>query len=181
MRWLFFLFLVSGCGADRGDAMLAALALAFDVGAALGVDVVGGQVDEFADPQAGVDGQGEHHLVSSAGPGRDIGCCEQRLSLLRVEVADQGFRGLGGWDGQDAADGFGGLGVVGQGVCEEDADRAEAGVAGGGRVGPLAGEVVGSPVTALVSNGYNRSRVILTDFSWIGRARLRQPGATSFR
>jgi len=61
---------------------------------------------------------------------------------LRVEVADQGFRGLGGWDGQDAADGFGGLGVVGQGVCEEDADRAEAGVAGGGRVGPLAGEVV---------------------------------------
>ncbi len=58
-----------GGGDQRCPAFLAAFADGVHVRASAQGDVAAGEAGEFGDPQPGLDGQGEHRVVASAGPG----------------------------------------------------------------------------------------------------------------
>ena len=53
---------------ERGDPVLAALAVTGDVRARAEVQVGAGEPDQFGDPQPGLDGEQQQRVVASAGP-----------------------------------------------------------------------------------------------------------------
>ncbi len=81
---------VTGDGRQRSDTVLAALAVACDVGAGAEVDVTSGQCDELGDPEPALDSEDEHRVVASSGPGGLVAGAEQRVDLEVGEVVDDG-------------------------------------------------------------------------------------------
>jgi len=83
----------------RRTAFLATLADAVDAGSWAEVDVGHGQAGQFADPQPGRDGEGEHGVVAPPRPGGLVAGAQQ----VRRRVAEQGVdRGEPGVAGADA-------------------------------------------------------------------------------
>ena len=86
-----------GGAGERGDPVLASLAVAAHVRAGAEVQVVDAQAGQLGDPQSGLDGQGEQGVVASAEPGAAIGRGQQRVGLGRGQVVDDGpVAALGG-------------------------------------------------------------------------------------
>jgi hypothetical protein len=79
-----------GGGGERGDALLSAFAQA-DVRAGSQVDVADGQAGELGGAQPGLAGQHQQGLVAPAGPGVQVGGCQQGRDLFLGEVGDQGL------------------------------------------------------------------------------------------
>ena len=71
-------------GIERCASFLAALADGVHVRAGGEGDVAAGQAGEFGDPQPGLDGQREHGVVASPGPGALVAGGEQRVDLGSV-------------------------------------------------------------------------------------------------
>ena len=71
-----------GCGGQRRDPLLAAFAVAGDVRAGCEVHVGAVQAGELGGAQPGLDRGQQQRVVAPAGPGRAVGCGEQRVDLL---------------------------------------------------------------------------------------------------
>jgi hypothetical protein len=69
-------------------------------------------------------------VVAPAGPGALVADAEQGLDLVLGEVGDEGALGPLGWDGQDALDGAGVLGVPEGEVVEQRVDGSQGGGCG---------------------------------------------------
>ena len=128
---------LGGLAGQRCCPVLAALAVAADMRSGAEVDVLAGEAGELGYPQAGLDGDQEQGVVAAAVPGCPVGGGEQRVGLVRGEVADDGALTAPRRDRQDLADGGGVLGHPGGGIAEQRVDRGKAGVAGGAAVAPV--------------------------------------------
>jgi hypothetical protein len=131
-----------GDWAERGDPLLASLAMAGDVRPGAEVDVAAGECGQLGDPQPGLGGEREHGVIAPSGPGALVRGGEERTDFGFGEPGDERLVESLGGDGQDAGDGLGVLGVAQGRVGEHGADRGEAGVAGAGAVAPVVLEMV---------------------------------------
>ena len=96
---------------QRCSSFLSALADGVHVGAGGERDVLTREAGEFGDPQAGLDGQGEHGVVAPAGPGGLIAGAQQRVGLGIGEVGEEVALGSLGRDGEHPLDSGGVLGM----------------------------------------------------------------------
>ena len=69
-------------GGERRDPLLAAFAVAAQVGAGAELDVRAGEGGELGDAQAGLDGDEEQRMVAAADPGVAVGRGQQRVDLV---------------------------------------------------------------------------------------------------
>ena len=129
-------------GGQRRDPVLAALAVAGDVGAGAEVDVAAGQGGELGGPQPGLDREQDPGVVAAAGAGGPVRGGEQGLGLRTGEERDDRLVGPLGRDRQDPGDVGGVLGVAQRREAEQGVDRGQPGVAAADGVAPLALEVV---------------------------------------
>jgi hypothetical protein len=125
-------------GADRWDQRRASCFAAFadrvHVGAGAECDVLTVQGDEFGDPQAGLDRQREHRVVTTAGLGGRVAGGQERVDFWLGEVGQQVLLSAFGWDRKNPGDRVGALGMLQREVGEERVDRREPVVAGPGLV-----------------------------------------------
>ena len=119
-----------GGGQQRRIAFLPAFSCAVDVRPGLDPDVCAGQAGELGDPQAGLDGEGEHGVVAPAGAGGLVAGGQERVGLVRGEVGDVGAVAALAGDGQDPLDQRPVLGMAQGRVGEQRVDRRQPGVAG---------------------------------------------------
>ena len=122
---------------QRGAALLAAFAVAAQVGAVAEVGVGDGQAGELADPQPGVDGGEQERVITPAVPRVPVGCGGERLGFRAGQPGDGRLGGPFGGDRQDLRDQLGMLGIVQRRVAEERADRGQPRVAGRDAAAPL--------------------------------------------
>ena len=90
-----------GAGGERCDAVLAAFAVAGDVGAGAEVDVAAVSPVSSETRSPVWTASSEHGVVAPAGPGGRVRGGEQRVDLGLGEVGDQGAVEALGRDGQD--------------------------------------------------------------------------------
>ena len=131
-----------GAGGERGDAVLAALAVAADVRAGTEVHISAGQRGQLGGPQPGLGGQQDQGVVTATGPGAAVRAGQQGVEFGLGEVGDQGPVGSFRRYRQDPVDVVGVFGVAQRGEPEQGVDRGEAGVAGAGAVAAVVFEVV---------------------------------------
>ena len=127
---------------ERRASLFAAFADGVHVGADGEGHVLAGESGELGDPQSGLDGEREHGVIASSGPGGQVAGVQQRVDLGVGEVGDEVAFGSFGWDGEHALDGAGVFGVVQREVAEQGVDGGQAVVAGGGAVVAVAFEVI---------------------------------------
>jgi hypothetical protein len=126
---------------ERGNAVLASLAVAADGRSGPGLDVAAGEPGELGAPQPGLDGKGEEGVVAAAVPRRGVRCGEQGLDLAGGEVGDGRAGVLLRGDREDPGDRRSVLGVAQGGELEDRPDRGQSRVARPGGVAPLLLEV----------------------------------------
>jgi hypothetical protein len=126
-----------GGAGERGDPVLASLAVAAHVGAGPEVQVVDAQAGQLGHPQSGLDGEGEQGVVASAEPGATIGRGQQRVGLGCAQVVHDGPVAALGRNRQHPLDHRGIVGGVQRGVAKQRPDRGQPGVAGAHAVAPL--------------------------------------------
>lgn len=119
-----------GGGGEGHRALLAALALAADVGAGAERDAAAVESDELGDPQARLDRQYQQGAVAPAFPPPVVWRIDERFGLVGGEERDGASLEPLGRDGQHALDHGGVLGVAQRRVAEQRPDRREAQVAG---------------------------------------------------
>jgi hypothetical protein len=102
-------------GEDRG-ALLVAFADHAHVRAGGEGGLGDGQVDEFGDADAGLDGEEQHRVVAAPDPCGSIRRREQRVDLAAVEVGDGGLAVACGGDLKHSGDAGGVLGVAQSGL-----------------------------------------------------------------
>lgn len=120
----------AGLAVERGDALLAALALAGDVRSMSDVDTANDEPGQLGHAKAGRDGQLEHRVVAPAGAGGAVWRRQQSAHLVRGEVGEVGAMVALRRNGHDLAYRGRVLRVQVCRVGEEGVDRGEAGVAG---------------------------------------------------
>jgi hypothetical protein len=131
-----------GAGGQRRDAVLAAFAVAADVGASPQVQVRAGGRGQLAGAQSGLDGQVKQGVVAASGPGGPVGGVKQGGGLDIGQEGDVGVALTSGWDRQDAGDVGGVFGMAQTRVAKQGVDRGQTGVAGAGAVAAPVLEVV---------------------------------------
>ena len=101
---------------QRCAAVLAALTLTADIGAASQMNVIDLQASKFSQTKASLNGQQQQSVVSPTVPGRTIGSREETDDLPVVEVRDVYSPRALVRDGEHALDVVGMLGVASRGV-----------------------------------------------------------------
>ena len=119
---------------ERGDAVLASLAVAADGRPGPGLGIAAGQAGELGGPQPGLGGEREERMVAAAVPRPGVRGGEQGRGLVGGEVGDGSPAVLLRGDREDPGDRPGVLGVAQGGELEERPDRGQPGVPGPGRV-----------------------------------------------
>ena len=133
---------LAGVAGDRDCPVLAALAVAANVGAGAEADLGDGQAGELGHAQPGLAAEGEQRVVAAAVPGAGIGCGEQGRDLVRGQVAQVGPVADLERDAEYPLD-EGALADAGQGgVAEQRVDDGQPDVAGGDAVAPARLQVV---------------------------------------
>ena len=86
------------------DALPSSLAGAGDAWPGAEVDVIDRERADLADAKAGLHGHGQQGVVTSSGPGRRIGCCEEGDDFVGCEELDDRSGRAFGWDREDLGD-----------------------------------------------------------------------------
>jgi hypothetical protein len=89
-------------------------------------------------------------VVALTAPRSPVGCSKEGVHFVVVEIDDIRSAGPLSWDGQDASDELGVLGVPERGVTEKGVDGCQARVAGGGTDVALMLERVQEPADRLI-------------------------------
>ena len=147
--------------AERDDALLAALAVDFDVGARAERHVLTLQACHFRQAHAGLQGRQQQRMVPAADAGGLVGSVQEGVDLGTCQEVDQLAVEPLGRHGQDALY----LSAVRRhfigGEAEERPDRSEAQVAGGGAHAPR--------FLQFVQEGGDERRVELLEGQPVGR------------
>lgn len=90
-----------------------------DVGARAEVDILAAQADELRDPEAGLEGEGEEGMVTTAQPSGEVRGFEQGVGFSRAEERHHGVLGPVHRYGQHTLDERCVLGVLDGQVAEQ--------------------------------------------------------------
>jgi hypothetical protein len=94
-------------------------------------------------------------MVAPSGPGRAIGCAEQRIEFRFDQESDEPSVETLAWDGKHALDYGGMLGMSKRGVSEQRTDGGKSSVAGARTIFPL--------LLKMVEEGADERRIKIVD------------------
>lgn len=128
--------------AERGRALLAALAMTTDVGAGPEVDVANSEPGQLRDPKPRLRRDQQECPVAPPGAGRSVGRGQQSIDLGLLKEADERIRCSLRRDCERPRDRLGVLGMAQLGEPKQRADRRQPRVSRRHRVSALALEVI---------------------------------------